>query len=289
MQRDQTWAPNVVGRAGLVLAGRPRWLTLEVHYERSFAVLPFTNAGAVQDVASASVDLGPFRGFGVRAAASWARAELQDPSPEAGQAPVLVPFHTIGLALDLGYLREIGGLAVGPFFQGLVFSTFAEEAPYDLEYEHLPPGYDVVEATLLLGCRIQWGMDRGRSGRAMDLGPAGVARSQAERRLSLYRQTREERAEPAERRLGGDADEIFGRYDPFGRVEGEFEPEEEEGAVESEADGAGRPEQAEGGVEARPAEPGPATPAQGGDDAGPGQSPDDAGGGAAEDAVPVGP
>jgi hypothetical protein len=237
-ERDGVWGPNVAANAIFIAAGRPRWFTFQATYERRFESVSLFNPGGMQDVAEAVAAFGPFGNLTLQLALSWTRTELEVIG-ESGQITDR-PFQSIGATLEVRYLYEVQGFGFGPFFEGYVFSPFAEQDPYNLEYEFLPPGYDVIEAVLFLGARVQWvsANARGRVSSG-DAGGLGGGMSRAERRMAAQRMTREERSVPTfawgMRQMGESEDEaaeeagIFSTFDPLGRVEGEYEDEEPEG------------------------------------------------------------
>ncbi len=155
------WQLNLVGALSLIWFGRPRWLTMNLTYERAYDQLHFRNSGAVVDSINLLAIFGPFEGFGLSVGLTWSRfgyevprlANCADPMARSCSDPAtcevvcdpepcegedcgntcdvhptqLRTINTIGLTLDLHYLHDVGNLAFGPFFEGYVYAQLPEE------------------------------------------------------------------------------------------------------------------------------------------------------------------
>lgn len=155
------WQLNVVGALSLVWFGRPRWLTMNLTYERAYDQLHFRNSSAVVDSLNLLAIFGPFEGFGLSVGLTWSRFAYEvprlanypepmalacddpatcdivcDPEPCVGDdcdntcdvhPTSLRTINTVGLTLDLHYLHDIGDLALGPFFEGYIYAQIPEE------------------------------------------------------------------------------------------------------------------------------------------------------------------
>ena len=151
------WEMNLVGALSIVWFGRPRWLNMNLSYERSYQQLQFRNVGAVMDAISLLMAFGPFEGFGINATLMWSRFGYEverrpnavapgcaansldtcDPTecdPATGdcsatceyRATTMRTFNTIGLALDVHYYHEIDRVAFGPFLEGYAYVQVPE-------------------------------------------------------------------------------------------------------------------------------------------------------------------
>jgi len=222
-QTLDVWYFNLVGGASILWFGRPRWLTMNLSYDRSYQQLQFRNAGTVVDSLSLLLAFGPFDGFTLSTTLGWSRFDLEIPRlPESANCPASSPgtdenyiprivrtMNTLGITVDMQYLYDFRnqGVGLGPFFQGYVYT----QLPGDLSVGHeegdateyvddqdcyLPEHYDTVEAVLLLGVRLQWGHGNARPERGLAGGGSSTRGSRDERRLASDRMDDRERRTP---------------------------------------------------------------------------------------------
>jgi hypothetical protein len=247
------WELNLVGGASLIFARRPRWLTLIASYDRSYQQVAFRNASALHDAITLMALWGPFfRGITVTTALNWARLPLDVArsrdcasagcDAEGGNCThppgVVRQINTVGLQVDVRYMRDVGNWMFGPFLESNVYAQLPE-APdaqgvetstgIDDDDCYVPAHFDRWEGVVMVGLRAQWGVSTGRAARRGGHAGAAIRGSRRARRLAVQRMTHEERRVPgyaygaAVARDDAAEEELFDRHDPLGRWGGDDE------------------------------------------------------------------